>query len=122
MAVANSFVLLSKERGHVVASEQEVCDASVVTAHIGARVLDELGRLHVAGNGGGSSLEEPHFVLQLKRHGLVHEGKRKVDESGVTSEHGERERIFWRLRNNLAHRQQRIIFPAYVADVDLVIY
>lgn len=88
MVATTSLALISKNRRQVVVFEEEVCNAGVATAHKEAEVLDEPGRLHVAGNVGSLHLEELNVIIQLERHDIAHDAVEDVEESGVALEHG----------------------------------
>lgn len=80
MAAVTSLSLLSNKRERVVAFEEKHCDASVATARGEARILDELGLMHVAGDAGRLRLKELHIVLQLGCHGIAHDAMGEVNE------------------------------------------
>lgn len=120
MAAATSLGPLSNKREYDFVYEEELCNAGVATAREEAVVLDEPGGLQVADSIRLSSLQELHVVLQLELHGIVYDAMYEVDESSVVPERGVEGVVVAPGHNNLAGRQQLLIFPANEADADLV--
>lgn len=65
-----------------------LCGAGVANTLGEAGVLDELGRLHVAGTVGHSSMEGMYTVLQRKPQQTCHDALDGFSESGVAPAYG----------------------------------
>lgn len=76
--------------------------------------------MHVSGIVGRSSLKELPVVLQLERHGIVHDAVQTVNRSGVAPEHRGEGAFMGAEHSVIAHRRPLLIFPADVAHADLV--
>lgn len=78
LAAAFLLALLIKNCQNVDIFEEGLCDAVVATEPGKAGVLDELGPLHVARIVWHLGLEDLRYVIQLERHGKVHDQMNEV--------------------------------------------